>query len=63
MSAIHTRPLVCCDSVCALVNMCRVGGYQCTECGGWFCPDSDGGSFCDMRYTCRRCAEANEEEG
>lgn len=60
---VHVSPLTCCDSDCARVNHCRVGGYQCESCGGWFCPDTDGGSWNGTtRYTCRRCAEANEEE-
>ena len=63
MSAVHTRPLVSCDSDCARVNWCRVGGYQCTECGGWFCPHTDGGDFNGMEYVCRSCAdEINETE-
>lgn len=62
MSDVHTRPLVSCDSDCARANMCRVGGYQCQVCGSWFCPDSDGWSWNGMEYTCRRCAEMNEEE-
>ena len=31
------RPLDCCDSDCALVNGCQVGGYQCARCGEWLC--------------------------
>lgn len=61
--SIHTRQLILCDSDCARANGCRVGGYQCESCGEWFCPDTDGGeSFDGVNYTCRRCAEANEEE-
>ena len=33
----HARPLTCCDGDCALVNGCRIGGYQCERCGRWFC--------------------------
>lgn len=33
----HVRPLTCCDRDCALVNGCRIGGYQCERCSRWFC--------------------------
>lgn len=60
---VHVSPLTCCDSDCARSNRCRVGGYQCTECGEWFCPDTDGGEFNGMEYVCRSCEdEINETE-
>ena len=36
------RPLDCCDGDCALVNGCRIGGYQCERCGRWFCANEIG---------------------
>lgn len=64
MSKVQMSPLVLCDSDCARVNHCRVGGYQCDSCGSWFCPGTDGGEFFDgVNYTCRQCAdEINETE-
>lgn len=59
------NPLRCCDSECARANGCIMGGYQCKECGEWFCKDTDGGEFFDgMNYTCRQCADrlAKQEE-
>lgn len=62
----HVKPLRCCDSECARANGCRgSGGYQCNDCGGWFCPSTDGGEFFDgVNYTCRQCADrlAQQEE-
>ena len=37
------RPLTSCDGECAAANHCRIGGYQCRNCGIWFCPDASGG--------------------
>ena len=36
------RPLTCCDSDCATVNRCQVGGMRCDNCGDYFCPDLGG---------------------
>lgn len=53
------RPIGCCDSDCAGVNHCRIGGYQCVGCGRWFCSgelDEDG--YCD------KCQEQmHDDEG
>ena len=51
------RPLDCCDSNCALVNGCQVGGYQCARCGEWFC-----GSELNDDNLCVDCEEAEAEE-
>lgn len=53
-----------CDSDCAAINHCRVGGYKCPDCGMWFCPDcqTEGGAvFCDDCAK-RHKAEADEED-
>ena len=56
----HVRPLTCCDRDCALVNGCRIGGYQCARCGEWFC-----GHELNEDNLCEDCegseAEENEE--
>ena len=51
------RPLDCCDSDCALVNGCRVGGYQCARCGEWFCNHE-----LNEDNLCVDCEEAEAEE-
>lgn len=59
----HSSPLTCCDSDCAGINHCRIGGYQCESCGCWFCGDEvneDG--LCDDCAN-RREEEEAEEEG
>lgn len=60
----RARPLTCCDGECARANGCRVGGYQCDRCGGWYCPDLDGGDFYGygMNYVCADCAEERRKE-
>ena len=51
------RPVDCCDSECALVNGCQVGGYQCARCGEWFC-----GSELNEDNLCSDCEEAEADE-
>ena len=51
------RPLDCCDSECALVNGCQIGGYQCERCGEWFC-----GHELNEDNLCADCEEAEAEE-
>lgn len=56
----HASPLRCCDSYCATVNNCIVGGVRCDRCGSWHCSgemskDERG------RYLCVDCER--EEEG
>ena len=43
----HAKPLRSCDEDCARVNHCSVGGYQCQECGTWFCPGNGGNELCE----------------
>lgn len=51
------RPLACCDMDCATANGCRVGGYQCEECGEWYCPIISGNNgLCDY------CAKENNNK-
>ena len=60
---VHVKPLANCDGYCAQANGCRVGGFQCSECGSWFCPDTDGGDFINgTKYVCRSCADAMAED-
>ena len=55
----HTRPLTCCDNLCAGANGCRVGGYQCDGCGLWFC----GEDLTNVeKYLCDDCLAAREQE-
>ena len=60
------RPLDCCDSECALVNGCQVGGYQCARCGEWFCGDEIGEDGicldCEANVAREREQEESEEE-
>ena len=53
----HVRPLTCCDRDCALVNGCRIGGYQCARCGEWFCNHE-----LNEGNLCVDCEEAEENE-
>lgn len=53
----HTKPLTCCDGDCALVNGCRIGGYQCERCGRWF-----RGSELNEDNLCADCEEAAADE-
>ena len=53
----HVRPLTCCDRDSALVNGCRIGGYQCERCGEWFC-----GHELNEDNLCADCEEAEAEE-
>lgn len=55
----HEYPLTCCDSDCAGANGCREGGYQCEDCGMWFCPDTSGS---DTPNLCADCAARRREE-
>ena len=56
-------PLTVCDRDCAGANNCRVGGYQCPDCGKFFCPVSeesdDGGRCADC--SARHMEEMREE--
>lgn len=57
----HESPLTCCDLECAAANGCREGGYQCEDCGNWFCghevvEGDDGVCRCDD------CAEIHRRE-
>ena len=60
------RPLDCCDSEFALVNGCRIGGYQCERCGRWFCGDEIGEDAlckdCAAEVASEREQEESEEE-
>ena len=51
------RPLDCCDSECALVNGCQVGGDKCGRCGEWFC-----GSELKENNLCADCEEEEAYE-
>ena len=51
------RPLDCCDSDCALVNGCQVGGYQCARCGEWLCKHE-----LNEDNLCVTCTEAEADE-
>ena len=33
----YIREITCCDRDCAGANGCRIGGYQCEDCGKWYC--------------------------
>lgn len=56
----RTRPISCCDSDCAYINGCRIGGYQCERCGLWYCGNeiNEEGLCVD----CEKEAEAEEDE-
>lgn len=56
----HEYPLTCCDSDCAGANGCRIGGYQCEDCGCWFCVD--GVTFDGGVCLCDECAERRRRE-
>lgn len=60
-------PLKCCDTDCATVNGCVVGGYQCSICGGWFCKldlyYEDGQWFCDDCYLAYTFSKKDENDG
>ena len=65
MSRKFIRPLSVCDRDRALVNGCRVGGYQCPDCGMWYCPDTndhDAEGRCEDCAAERRAQEAEESE-
>lgn len=49
--------LKCCDADCAGANDCRVGGYKCETCGGWFCASE---MECEDR--CQTCADRDNYE-
>lgn len=53
MATKHYSPLTCCDSDCAGVNHCRIGGYKCERCGCWVCA----GELNEDGY-CADCEEA-----
>ena len=53
----YAKPLTCCDRECALVNGCRIGGFQCERCGRWFCASEIGEDG-----ICLDCEEAEAEE-
>lgn len=56
----HTRPLACCDHDCSVVNGCQVGGYQCDDCGLWFCGNEL--EKIDDRTLCGDCADEYRKE-
>lgn len=57
------RPIRCCDSMCADANLCVIGGFRCDRCWAWYCPETDGGTFCDInKYVCAECAEKQKKE-
>ena len=58
----HTRPLTCCDNLCAGANGCRVGGYQCDGCGLWFCGEDLTNVEGTEKYLCDDCLAAREQE-
>ena len=58
----HTRPLTCCDNLCAGANGCRVGGYQCDGCGLWFCGEDLTNVGGTEKYLCDDCLAAREQE-
>lgn len=60
MARMHEYPLTCCDWECAAANGCREGGYQCADCGCWFCVE--GVTFVGDECLCDDCAERRTEE-
>jgi len=52
----YSSPLTCCDRDCAGANHCQIGGYQCNDCGRWFC-----GSELNEEGYCSDCAAEREE--
>lgn len=56
----HESPLTCCDWECAAANNCREGGYQCEDCGCWFC-GSEVAEGEDGVLRCDDCANEYEE--
>lgn len=57
-----TRPIGCCDSDCAGINHCCIGGYQCQGCGMWFCSgDVDADGYCDKCNEERFSEEEDED--
>lgn len=54
----HYSPLTVCDRDCAGANACTMGGEQCTDCGCWYCPATEG--IGDGR--CDDCAERHRRE-
>ena len=57
----NTSPIRLCDSECALVNGCQVGGVQCTDCGIWFCA-SELNYHCNGSWICDECANKRAEQ-
>ena len=53
----NLKTLNCCDSDCAIVNGCQVGGYQCARCGEWLCKHE-----LNEDNLCVDCTEAEAEE-
>lgn len=63
----HTSPIRLCDSECALVNGCQVGGVPCHDCGGYFCATDlnthwSGDCICDDCAFKRAEQEREDEE-
>lgn len=58
------NPLTCCDRDCAAANHCVVGGFQCEDCGEWYCPSCGGGydNVCELCAERRRVEVEEEEE-
>ena len=54
----HESPLTCCDWECAAANRCQEGGFQCPDCGYWFCADE----IADADGRCDDCAERHRRE-
>lgn len=50
----------CCDSDCAVVNNCMVGGMVCDKCGGRFCRTELANH--DGRLLCDNCEEGENED-
>ena len=62
------HPLRCCDSDCAGVNHCCIGGYQCERCGLYFCGEEiDEDGLCPNCHRdpvdCQRCVHLGEIVG
>ena len=54
-----SKPLTCCDRDCADANGCRMGGAQCPDCGGWYCPPNEAS---DEDGRCEDCAERHRRQ-
>lgn len=57
----NTSPIRLCDSDCALVNGCQVGGVQCDDCGLWFCA-SELNYHWNGDWICDECANKRAEQ-